>query len=174
VTRRILAVCPWSGQNVVQNIEVQLTHILIKSSLIAISSLHTISISSSHGSGYENAYLLRYNAVKINRRFGRPCRLHPRSNKISSVCYLLYVGFFCWYLEPAGGEDMFLRNVGWTFNGLHGVITQKGELLIPHYLSCDRKTLMIVKTCWSLESMNLIQAVCQLTTQKKWTLIARS
>jgi hypothetical protein len=34
------------------------------------------------------------------------------------------------FFDPEDGGDMFLRNVGLTFNGLHGVIYQKTVLFI--------------------------------------------
>jgi hypothetical protein len=34
-------------------------------------------------------------------------------------------------LGPEDGVDMSLRNLGLTFNGLHGVVFQKTEVVIP-------------------------------------------
>jgi hypothetical protein len=34
------------------------------------------------------------------------------------------------FFDPEDGGDIFLRNIGLTFNGLHGVISPKIELFI--------------------------------------------
>jgi hypothetical protein len=60
--------------------------------------------------------------LKVNRRFGGRCRLLATCFHAS---YLLYLFF-----DPEDGSDIFLRNVGWIFIGLHDVISQKTELFI--------------------------------------------
>jgi hypothetical protein len=57
-----------------------------------------------------------------------------KPNKESAVlatCF--HAGFLLvFFFEPEDGGDIFLRNVDeLTFNGLHGVISQKIELFIP-------------------------------------------
>jgi hypothetical protein len=52
-------------------------------------------------------------------------------NKPSSTCYLLQDDFLLGSLfDPEDEGDMFLRNVGWLSNGLHGVIFQMIALFI--------------------------------------------
>jgi hypothetical protein len=49
----------------------------------------------------------------------------------SSTCHLFHTGFLPGLLfNPTDRGDMFLRNVSWLFNGLHGVTSQKTELFI--------------------------------------------
>jgi hypothetical protein len=50
-----------------------------------------------------------------------------QTSEESYICYLLLAElFFC----PEDGGDMFLRDVDFTFNGLHGVISQNIELIL--------------------------------------------
>jgi hypothetical protein len=42
--------------------------------------------------------------------------------------------------EPENGSDMFLRNVGLLFNGLHGFISQKIELFITTGVRTSKPT----------------------------------
>jgi hypothetical protein len=48
-----------------------------------------------------------------------------------SACYLLHAGFLLGlYFDPEDEGDMFPAKCLLTFNGLHGVISQKIELFI--------------------------------------------
>jgi hypothetical protein len=50
--------------------------------------------------------------------------VHPLNS--TSVCYLLQAGFLLHlFFDPENGSDMFLRIVGWFFNGLHGLTSQR-------------------------------------------------
>jgi hypothetical protein len=78
--------------------------------------------------------------LKVNRRFGRTCRPHLQGRRMSqariqpenSAYHLLSLWFLAWLI---------LRSRRWrrhvppkcrlTFNGLHGVISQKRELFVP-------------------------------------------
>jgi hypothetical protein len=68
--------------------------------------------------------------MKVSRRFIGTCRLHLHDWRISQTRNQQA----CWFLlgllfDPVDRNDMFLRNVGLTFNGLHGITSQKTELL---------------------------------------------
>jgi hypothetical protein len=73
-----------------------------------------------------------YSPFKINRSFGRTYRLHlqDRISRARSQAELWLPPAFMLvscsaYSSTLKMEAMFLRNVGWLSNGLHGVISQK-------------------------------------------------
>jgi hypothetical protein len=76
------------------------------------------------------------NLLKDNRHFGGTCHLPLQGRRISqarnkrdalhATCF--HTGFLRGLFYPEDGGDMFLRNVGWFFNGLHGIVFQKIEL----------------------------------------------
>jgi hypothetical protein len=72
--------------------------------------------------------------LKVNRRFGGTCRLHLQGRRIcrardqregrwqAELCF--HAGFLLSiFFDPEDGGDMFLQNVGLTFNGLHRIIS---------------------------------------------------
>jgi hypothetical protein len=64
--------------------------------------------------------------------------MSPLSSGSVCACYLLHASFLLdLFSGPDDGGDMFLRNVGLTFNGLHGVISQKTELLTTAVRTSD-------------------------------------
>jgi hypothetical protein len=72
--------------------------------------------------------------LKFDRCLGGIYRLHHQCLRISQgtateanqrkQCF--HAGFFLGiFFNPKDGNDMFIRNVGWIFNGLHSVISQR-------------------------------------------------
>jgi hypothetical protein len=73
--------------------------------------------------------------LKVNRHFGGTCRLHLQVRRISQAKNQRGGGFLLGlFFDPEDEGDMFLRDVGLTFNGLHCVISQKTELYVPFRL----------------------------------------
>jgi hypothetical protein len=68
--------------------------------------------------------------LKVSRCFEGRCRLHFQGRRISQARNQhdsrwqagLLLGLL---FELEDGSDMFLRNIGLAFNGLHGVVSQK-------------------------------------------------
>jgi hypothetical protein len=74
--------------------------------------------------------LIPYSPLKVNRNFGGPICLPLQGQRICHARNNLE--------EVAGRGDLFLRNVGWSFNGLHSLISQKREFFITTIRTCDR------------------------------------
>jgi hypothetical protein len=54
------------------------------------------------------------------------------------------------FFDPADRGDMFLRNVGLTFNRLHGVIFQKIELFIKYLCEHFSSYMALFQNYWVL------------------------
>jgi hypothetical protein len=95
----------------------------------------------SHSCGYEEFYLLGYNAVQrvknlpTFRRNISPPSLESK-NKPSSACHMFSRLFLARLILLSWRWRRHVPPKRWlTFNGLHGVISQKIELLILHVLT---------------------------------------
>jgi hypothetical protein len=69
--------------------------------------------------------------LKFNRRFGGRCRLHLHGRRLSSACHLLSRWFLAWLILRSWiCRRYFPPKRRLTFNGLHGVISQKIVVLL--------------------------------------------
>jgi hypothetical protein len=92
------------------------------------------------------------------------------TNQHNSACYLLHASFLLdLFFDLDDVSDMFLRNIGWLFNGLHGVISRKiynslvkvvsvlFEIRTKHIkseaLPLERSFLICMYRCWEWQVM---------------------
>jgi hypothetical protein len=61
---------------------------------------------------------------------------------------MVHAGFLpVLFFDSQGGDNMFLRNVGWLSNGLHGVISQEIEVFIATAVRTpDPTTVALINT----------------------------
>jgi hypothetical protein len=95
-------------------------------------------------------------ALSFNRRFGRTYRLHLQGRRNRFGKTSKQAGG-----KPEDGGDMFLHNVGWNSNGLHGVISQKMILFNVQYTSHKyfvHLTGLVSDTCFLLQSTKQVDS----------------
>jgi hypothetical protein len=77
------------------------------------------------------------NPLKVFRCFGETCRLHLQA--VLDTCF--HAGsLFALFFDPDDADDMFPPERRLTFNGLHGVISQKIEAFITTALRISNPT----------------------------------